>query len=270
MRVFRAEGRVEVAMTIERDSDGFKGILIEALDEDTKAYAPLLGLSESSESDVTLPPFWCFALPTKTTLIVYLDKERPLSEPKWVKTGDVQDWLKDMFGRMFWVAGHAVGWEKKIEVVNPDPAPTIQNVLEGWSSNSPVGMPSERQRFIKVHMTEADNILEILLRLVRGERATPFSQGSATISAPSVTGPLLSAMEATSPHAAQQTHVSLAVAALVRVATDFAEKAVGDGKGKAQVEDRVGEIIRALPSHLLYKSLDGMFKEWRVEKKAGR
>lgn len=53
---------------------------------------------------------------------VYLDTERPLSEPKWAKTGDVQDWLKSMFGRMFWAAGDAAdGWEKKIQVVDPDP-----------------------------------------------------------------------------------------------------------------------------------------------------
>jgi 20S proteasome subunit alpha 6 len=56
-------------------------------------------------------------------MIVHLDKDRPLSEPKWVKTGDVQEWLRSMFGRMFWVAGDAAedGWEKKIEVKDPDP-----------------------------------------------------------------------------------------------------------------------------------------------------
>jgi 20S proteasome subunit alpha 6 len=39
-----------------------------------------------------------------------------------VKSGDVQEWLKSMFGRMFWLARDAAGgWEKKIEVVDPDP-----------------------------------------------------------------------------------------------------------------------------------------------------
>ena len=56
------------------------------------------------------------------TLLVHLDTERPLSEPKWVKSGDVQEWLKSMFGRMFWVTGEtADGWEKKIAVADPDP-----------------------------------------------------------------------------------------------------------------------------------------------------
>ena len=83
---------------------------------------PIAKLSEeSSGSDVTLPPFWRLESGTRAVMVVYLDRERPLSEPKWIKTGDVQDWLKDMFGGRFWVAGEAVGWEKKIEVRYPDP-----------------------------------------------------------------------------------------------------------------------------------------------------
>jgi len=55
-------------------------------------------------------------------MIVHLDRERPLSEARWVKTGDVQEWLKSMFGRTFWTSGDAEeGWEKKIDVKDPDP-----------------------------------------------------------------------------------------------------------------------------------------------------
>jgi len=115
-------------------------------------------------------------------------------------------------------------------------------------------------------MTEIENILEILLRLVRGERATAFSQSTPTISAPSVSGPLLSALTHGSAHSAQQTHVSLAVLAMFRLTVDYAQRALGD-KGKTEAEQHIGEIIRCLPSHLIYKSLDGIFKEWRVEKK---
>ena len=119
-------------------------------------------------------------------------------------------------------------------------------------------------------MTDSNNVLEVLLRLVRGERATPFSQNGSVSSTSSLSGPLLAAWDPASPHAAQQSHVSLAVIALVRLAEQFAEQVAGEGKGKTQVDDRVGEIIKSLPSHLLYKSLDGMFKEWRAEKKGGR
>jgi len=36
------------------------------------------------------------------------------------------------------------------------------------------------------------------------------------------------------------------------------------------VEEKVGEVIRCLPGHLVYKSLDGIFKEWKVEQEGGR
>ena len=93
---------------------------------------PLAKLSEeASVLDETLPPFWRLEPGAHVNLIAYLDKDRPLSEPKWVKTGDVQDWLKDMFGGRFWVAGEAVGWEKKIEVRYPDP---VRSLLSWFSS----------------------------------------------------------------------------------------------------------------------------------------
>lgn len=88
-------------------------------------------MSGGPETDPTIPWFSANPSLTQATLIAYLDKERPLSEPRWVKTGDVQEWLKSMFGRMFWVAGEAAdGWEKKLEVVDPDPVripPLISN-----------------------------------------------------------------------------------------------------------------------------------------------
>ncbi|KAL1946641.1 hypothetical protein VTO73DRAFT_14745 [Trametes versicolor] len=267
LKVFRAEGRIEVTLQLQEDErGGLKGIAMEGCSEETTYVA--LDISEQLESeDPTVPPFSKAKVPSEISLILYLDKEKPLSEPRWVKTGDVQEWLRSMFGRMFWVAGDAAdGWERRIEVADPDPAPTIWTVLESWASNSNIGQETERKRFLRTHMTETDNILEILLRLVRGERST-FTQ-NAPLAPPSVSGPLLSALTQGSAHGAQQTHVSLAVLAMFRLAVDFASKAAGD-KGKAEAEEHVGEIIRSLPSHLVYKSLDGIFKEWRVEKKGG-
>ncbi|KAI0637749.1 hypothetical protein C8Q77DRAFT_1087647 [Trametes polyzona] len=267
LKVFRAEGRIEVTLMLQEDErGGLKGIAMEGCSE-ANTYVSLDISEELETQDVTVPPFSKAKVPSEISLILYLDKEKPLSEPRWVKTGDVQEWLRSMFGRMFWVAGDAAdGWERRIEVADPDPAPTIWTVLESWASNSNIGQQTERQRFLRTHMTETDNILEILLRLVRGERST-FTQ-NAPLAPPSVSGPLLSALAQGSAHGAQQTHVSLAVLAIFRLAVEFAKRAEGD-KGKAEAEERVGEIIRSLPSHLVYKSLDGIFKEWRVEKKGG-
>lgn len=139
LRVYRAEGRIEVHMSLDKDDEEcLKGVLVrmvlhlvragtnnvqvEGLSEATKSYLPLPTIPESCNADETIPSFSKVSLPSKVHLTVHLDTDRPLSEPKWVKTGDVQEWLKSMFGRMFWVAGEAAdGWERKIEVADPDP-----------------------------------------------------------------------------------------------------------------------------------------------------
>jgi hypothetical protein len=100
---------------------------VEGLSEATKSYLSIKPFSDAASSDATVPPFSKASTPSSFTMIVHLDTERPLSEPKWVKSGDVQEWLKSMFGRMFWVAGDAAeeGWEKKIEVIDPDPVSSL-------------------------------------------------------------------------------------------------------------------------------------------------
>jgi 20S proteasome subunit alpha 6 len=94
---------------------------VEELSEETKQYR-VLDAGSSVVVDETIPPLFKAPLPSSITLVVHLDSRRPLSEPKWVKTGDVQEWIKGMLGRMFWAAGDAAeGWEKRIKVVDPDP-----------------------------------------------------------------------------------------------------------------------------------------------------
>jgi hypothetical protein len=51
-------------------------------------------------------------------LIAYLDRNKPLSEPKWVRTGDVEDLLYSVFYKN--VQGRAA-WANKVVVVDPDP-----------------------------------------------------------------------------------------------------------------------------------------------------
>jgi 20S proteasome subunit alpha 6 len=158
-------------------------------------------------------------------------------------------------------------------VVHPLPdhyrlqAPTIATIIEGWTTNSLVGELHERNLFVMTHLAEMDNLLEILLRLVRGERAPAFTAPSTGSS--NSAGPLLSALVPGQAHAAQQSHVSLAVLAIYRMAVEYAVKAAGDA-GRNEVEIKVGEIIRCIPTHLVYKSMDGIFREWRADKKSGK
>ncbi|KAJ3006527.1 hypothetical protein NUW54_g3905 [Trametes sanguinea] len=122
LKVFRAEGRLEVTLSLQHDErGGLKGIAMEGCSE-ANTYVSLDFTEQLERDDSTIPPFSRAQVPSEVHLMLYLDKEKPLSEPRWVKTGDVQEWLRSMFGRMFWVAGDAAdGWEKRIEVVDPDP-----------------------------------------------------------------------------------------------------------------------------------------------------
>lgn len=111
-------------------------VQVEGLSEVTKSYVPLPFQEKNKldDSDPTLPPFATESTSTTVILIAHLDIKRPLSEPRWVRTGDIQDWLRSMFGRMFWVAGDAAeGWEKKIVVVDPDPVSIILLLLSSLS-----------------------------------------------------------------------------------------------------------------------------------------
>ena len=109
----------------------------------------------------TILPFSQENEPSEVTLLVYLDRAHPLSEPKRVKSGE---WLKSMSGWMFWFTRDATGsWERKIEIVDPnDPVSLFQcpclitskqgrltkpctgaldrTVMDGWAANSTVGL----------------------------------------------------------------------------------------------------------------------------------
>lgn len=86
-----------------------------------KTYVPLQLSPEVSDSDSLIPPFTKVLSPSKLTFFVYLDSDNPIPEEKWVKSGDLQEWLRTMFGPLFWTTGDSDGWGKKIEVVDADP-----------------------------------------------------------------------------------------------------------------------------------------------------
>ena len=89
------------------------------LSEAAKKYTPLQLASETYESDPMFPPLLTAKLPCKLNLVVHLDSERPIPEVKWIKTGDIHEWVRSTCGRIF--AEVNDGWEKKIGVQDPDP-----------------------------------------------------------------------------------------------------------------------------------------------------
>ncbi|CAE6458884.1 unnamed protein product [Rhizoctonia solani] len=229
------------------EHDRFRGVLVEVYNESTQRYELITPYAATQGDDLTIPDLSKTGhTPSEITIVVHLDRDKPLTETKWVKTGDLDEWLSNEFGPLRPDPSGQANWSGKIQVADPDPAPTITTLMDAWCGHTMVGQPKERRRFVRQHMSNIDHVLEILLRLVRGERAT--------------------AGGGQHERGQQQTHVSLAVLAIFRVATDYGARA---GIEREVIEERVSEIVRSLPTHLVYKSLDGMFREWSFTQKKG-
>jgi 20S proteasome subunit alpha 6 len=144
-----------------------------------------------------------------------------------------------------------------------------------------VAQQKDREQFLKSYMFisdstgdegyNLDNVLEIMLRLIRGDR--PLIGSSAEghhhhhyhhhhNSSNNIVHPILqAAVKSDYSLIANQTHTSLAVIAMFRVLQDTATKYGGED-AKKDVENRVKDIIKALPQHMINKSLDATFQKW--------
>jgi hypothetical protein len=103
-------------------------------------------------------------------------------------------------------------------------------------------------------MQHPDNIVEVLLRIIRGDARVDRPHHIPPPLQPPAVSKLARQLEA--PYPSHQTHVSLATLHLYRLALSLAGP-----EGKAEVERKVGEIVRALPYHLIFRVLDSMAKE---------
>ncbi|GAA5820528.1 hypothetical protein JCM11251_003031 [Rhodosporidiobolus azoricus] len=275
-----------------------RGILVEALDPEADdyivmdrtalelAWQPSENDEDGSSPDPLLPPLHRLLVtspqlqpneeqsdepaqsqPTSLshdtiTVTAQLDKANPLTEARWVKTGEVENWILSLGisnGADPKDASRLSDWRGKIKVVDPDPPPTIQHALNSWATSSNIGNLDDRKNFVKTHMSDIDNVVEILLRLTRGDRSAPsHSSYSSSNQQTATVGALAATLSAPFPD--QQTQVSLAVLAMFRLSVETAQKA---GIPKEEVEKQVAEIVRGVPYHLTFKALDGMFREVR-------
>ncbi|KAK8850740.1 hypothetical protein IAR55_004660 [Kwoniella newhampshirensis] len=216
-------------------------------------------------NSINIPPFHRIDRRSQHGLIitVYMNKKNPLSEPKWCRTNSADIWLYEQFGSR---KGLGEGWKGKLEIVDPDPGPTLKGILENWASNCSLGSPASRRSFISSLLSSPNDLLEILLRLTRGDRnptvgSTSSSSSSSSGNPNQTFGPLATSVRSNSPYANHQTHVSLAILAMYRLTTDYATRA---GEKKEVVEEKVGDIIKSLPASMIGRSLDGLFKEWQA------
>lgn len=125
IRIFRRRGYIQVIANLPGPAstaggdDHFSGVLIETFDEERNAFMPL---AETSDGDV--PPLQA-ANEGQVILTAFLDTDRPLSEPKWVKSGQMEDWIRSVRNGSTSTPARSQqalekGWEKKLEVVDPD------------------------------------------------------------------------------------------------------------------------------------------------------
>jgi hypothetical protein len=97
-------------------------IQVEVFSETSKEYVPIAYPAKSA--DPTLPDFSTLlqVAPTVVNLTAYLDRLKPLSEPKWVRTGDIEEWLSAVFDSRTNKGSDAREvWSGKIKVTDPDP-----------------------------------------------------------------------------------------------------------------------------------------------------
>jgi hypothetical protein len=213
-------------------------------------------------------------------IVAYLDRVYPLTEARWVRTGDVDGWIAQMTGQGVGNKDENPGWRGKIEVVDPDPVslvvfflwdfteiltlpgsavllqpPTFEHALMTWRESSTIASKADLERFCATQMSNIDNIVEVLLRIIRGEHRTdrPFPQTPQPASVTALAANL------GVPYPEHQTHVSLATYSLFKLAVDTAVQA---GLGREAIDRKVSEIVRALPYSLLFKALETMAKEF--------
>ena len=75
-----------------------------------------LDQTEREASNLMIPPLAHLKAATTLTFLLFLDTKRPLSEPGWCKSGDVEEWLAREFGR----SCIPTSWKGKIQVIDPD------------------------------------------------------------------------------------------------------------------------------------------------------
>ncbi|PWN24258.1 hypothetical protein BCV69DRAFT_280148 [Microstroma glucosiphilum] len=221
---------------------------------------PLFRLAQSSsgvDGSTVSDSLDASAPPQELVINVYLDKLAPLSEAKWLKTGDVEDWLSALPG-----FAHSrlsdQSWHQKIHVDDPDPPPTIFDVFADWGTKSFLGTGRDRRRFVLDCLSDSKGQVEILCRLVRGERASTVSSKELAVAGGSgKRNPLAEAAKMTS-FTSHQTHLSLAVMAMFGLTAEYAEAA---GEKQESFDGRISEILMGLPQNLVFKALDGLWKE---------
>lgn len=233
------------------------------VDEGSKGASTTAGRTEDYQS---LPPFYRLLAEHNgpatdvqhsarglEEIVIRVAVEDAAQGAKWVRTGDVAEWLAVLPGIQPSLASDPVrAWIEKIRVADPEAPPTLTDVYNEWSRVSVVGQQRDRQHFLQEnHLESAAGLSELFARLVRGDRHmnTPPSKEL---------GAALQEAASASLFEGSQSFLSLSVLALLNILRSYSSQAIEDGDA---VEQRLQDLVLCLPLHLTFRALDSLCKE---------
>ncbi|KAK0524812.1 hypothetical protein OC842_005715 [Tilletia horrida] len=235
-------------------------------------------------------------LVSSTTFVVQLDPKYPVRQTEWLRTGDVEEFLSSFEAPLSHAAERVFvpnPWRSKIFVMDPDPEPTIDDILQIWGAKSYAGNGRERRRFLREFFElsaedgpakEEDGregemsassagapvanspwaLGQILGRLGVGknERYIAPTTTAAKIRSGSSMGPNPLTIAASGEMFGSGHAQSVAGLASVALFDFIQELAPAAGWTDSEVRARIGQLLMGLPQHTLFRALDSLFKDF--------
>lgn len=191
--------------------------------------------------------------PNVSEMVIHVTVDDSSLDAKWVKTGDVAEWLSVLPGIQPSLAADPVqSWVKKIHILDPEPPPTLADVYDVWVKTSNIGTALDRRQFLQEYkMDGADGISEAVARLFRGDRpvSTPAKKEL---------GLMLQDAGSRSSFERSQSHLSLGFLAMSNLMRNYARQA---GASEDELATQLQELLLSIPLHLVFRALDSLCKE---------
>lgn len=115
------------------------------------------------------------------------------------------------------------------------------------------------RKFVDEAFTDVNNIVELMLCLIRGGDLPPSRANPTSYRQPQVAELFARALAMGAPQPNEQSSLSLATYAMFRLAIDHGVKA---GLGHEELHREVSEIVRQLPVSMLHKAMDAQYRGW--------
>lgn len=235
--------------------------------EDKSLEPPLHNLLEASEPILKAD--------AKLTIIAHLDKINPLTEARWVRSSEPNAWAfvapQPSKGTLPPSLADSA-WVDKLHVTDPDPPPTFNDIISAWIEQRAESNKDHLRAFVAEQFADVANVVELMLCLIRGGDLAPSNsmhRKEHHARAPSVVTTELGAraMRMGAPYPSDQTSLSLATFAMFKLAIDNGAKA---GVAKKELDNQVSEIVRQIPSVMLYKAVDVQYRSWNDKRRSAK